>query len=240
MNLSSHAKVRSAGNAQSMVAFRHGDAAAVAACSIPEAKLVPPHPSITGTPGIQAFWHGEMHHRTTERALETLDIMARADLVVEVGTYRVTRQSAGGETVTDTGTYTVVWMKEGAQWKMPIDMWTTSPQPQTAAEAGCVPAAALWTTGAPARACVRSGAPARSYFQGSHDACPSPCHGRLTASRWRQDKRGETGMMSRRHPGIALSMSPRLIRPSVRECSCLVAVIVGIPWTSTARGRTGR
>ena len=68
-----------------------------------------------------------MHHRITERALETLDIIARADLGVEVGTYRVTRQSAGGETVTDTGTDTVVWMKEGAQWKMHIDMWNTSP-----------------------------------------------------------------------------------------------------------------
>ena len=104
-----------AGNAQSMAAFRHGDAAAVAACSTPEATRVPPpHPIITGTPGIQAFWHGAMPHRITERALETLDIMARADLGVEVGTYRVTRQSAGGETVTDTGTDTVVGMQEGA------------------------------------------------------------------------------------------------------------------------------
>jgi len=51
----------------------------------------------------------------------------RADLAVEVDTYRVTRQSAGGETVTDTGTSTVVWMQEGAQWKMHIDMWNTSP-----------------------------------------------------------------------------------------------------------------
>jgi ketosteroid isomerase-like protein len=111
-----------------MATFQHGDAAAVAACSTPEAKLVPPpHPIITGTSGIQAFWHEAMHHRITARALETLDIIARADLVVEVGTYRVTRQSAGGETVTDTGTYTVVWMKEGAQWKMAIDMWNTSP-----------------------------------------------------------------------------------------------------------------
>lgn len=114
-----------AGHAQSTAAFRHGDAAAVAACSTPEAKRVPPPPPIiTGTPGMQAFWHGKC---TTERALETLDSIARADLVVEVGTYRVTRQSAGGETVTDTGTYTVVWMQEGAQWKRHIDMWNTSP-----------------------------------------------------------------------------------------------------------------
>ena len=31
-----------AGHAQSMAAFRHGDAAAVAACYTPEAKRVPP------------------------------------------------------------------------------------------------------------------------------------------------------------------------------------------------------
>src|SRR5262245_43845833 len=203
-----------------MAAFRHGDAAAVAACYTPEAKLVPlPHPIITGTPGIQAFWHGEMPHCITERALETLDIIAWADLAVEVGTYRVTRQSASGETVTDTGTSTVVWMQEGAQWKRHIDMWNTSPPASDRGRGPVRPRSSPLDTGAPVRTCVRSGAPARSSSQGSHDACPSPCHGRLIASMWRQGKRGETGMMSRRHPGLALSISHRLVRPSVRECS---------------------
>jgi ketosteroid isomerase-like protein len=117
-----------AGNENFMAGFSLGDAAVIAACYTRDAKLFPPNSQIiSGSGRIKAFWQGEMNLGIKERELETSEVESGVDLAVEVGQYRLKIQSEGGDKVTETGKYVVVWKKDGESWKMHIDIWNASP-----------------------------------------------------------------------------------------------------------------
>ena len=117
----------SAGNERFMAGFRRGDAAEIATCYTKTARLLPPNrPMITGTQGIKEFWQGEMNLRIKERELVTIEVESRINLAVEVGEYRLTIDPENGQTMTDSGKYTVVWKMDGGHWRMHIDIWNTS------------------------------------------------------------------------------------------------------------------
>ena len=112
-------------NRKFMDAFERRDTAALARFYGDDALVMPPHSeAVRGRDSIGEFWQG-MFDIATSVTLETIDVMAAGDAVVEAGRYRV----MAGESVADRGKYLVVWKQEGGQWKLHRDIWNTSQPP---------------------------------------------------------------------------------------------------------------
>ena len=113
-----------AGNQDFMVAFRRGDAAAVANLYTVGGQLLPPNSEVvSGHDAIRAFWQGAMDLGLTEAVLDTVEIDGSGDTAMEVGKY--TLRFAGGQ-VADFGKYVVIWKAEAGAWKLHRDIWNTS------------------------------------------------------------------------------------------------------------------
>jgi len=114
-------------NQKFMSAFKQGDAAGIAALYTSDAKLLPPNaPPMSGTDQIRNFWQGAMSLGIKEAKLETIEVEARDDLVVENGRYTLVIQPEGTDSMTDNGKYIVVWKNDGGTWKLYMDIWNTS------------------------------------------------------------------------------------------------------------------
>jgi ketosteroid isomerase-like protein len=110
-----------------MLAFRHGDAAGLAALYTEHGQLLPTQSEvIEGKLGIQSFWQGVMDMGITAAHLETLEAEDHGDTAHEVGQY--TLEGAGGH-VRDRGKYVVIWKHAGGQWKLHRDIWNSSMPP---------------------------------------------------------------------------------------------------------------
>jgi ketosteroid isomerase-like protein len=108
-------------------AFGKGDAAVVAALHAADARVLPQNARpVEGTQGIQAFWQGLMSRGARLVQLETLRLEARGELAYEVGDYIATTQSGPGQTVVHSGSYVVVWRREGGEWKVAAAIWNAS------------------------------------------------------------------------------------------------------------------
>lgn len=113
-----------AANARFVAAFRAADAAAVAACYTADAQLLPANSDVVaGTDAIAGFWHGAMSMGIGDVRLETVEVEAQGDLVVEQGRYTLSGADGGP---LDEGKYLVVWHRDGRGWKLHRDIWTTS------------------------------------------------------------------------------------------------------------------
>ena len=113
-----------AAGARFMTAFRSGDAAAVAACYTRDAQLLPANSdAVAGTEAITAFWRDILAAGIADARLETIDVESQGDLAVEQGRYALTG-AAGGRV--DEGKYLVLWHRDGGEWKLHRDIWTTS------------------------------------------------------------------------------------------------------------------
>lgn len=120
-------KVIEANNKRFVEALNKGDAAAVASMYAAAAKVLPPNNQmIEGRQNIQALWQGLITAGAKLQALDTVQVDSRGDLAYEVGKYTLTIPQASGQPVTDQGKYVVVWKKEGASWKLFVDIWNTS------------------------------------------------------------------------------------------------------------------
>ena len=120
-----------AANAELMAACKRGDAAAMAAAYTSDAWLMPPHADVQqGTAAIRAFWQTVVDMGLRDVALETADLEAQGEALIECGRY--TLRAPTGDVV-DTGKYVVVWKQERGGWRLHRDIWTTSrPPPQSA------------------------------------------------------------------------------------------------------------
>jgi uncharacterized protein (TIGR02246 family) len=112
-----------AANERFMEAFGRGDAVGVTACYTPDAQLLPANSDVVeGRASIEQFWRGAMAAGITGARLETVEADGAGDAAYEVGRYTL---NAGGQ-VADRGKYVVIWQRDGEQWRLHRDIWTTS------------------------------------------------------------------------------------------------------------------
>ena len=114
-------------NAQFMTAFKRGDATSMANLYTAGAQLLPANRDfVRGTAAIRTFWQTVMDMGLKGASLETIELEAHGDTVIEIGRYRLL---AAGDVVADHGKYIVVWKNDNGKWKLHRDIWTTSQPP---------------------------------------------------------------------------------------------------------------
>jgi ketosteroid isomerase-like protein len=116
-----------AGNKQFVAAFTKGDGAGVAALYTATAQLLPANSDVvSGTAAIQKFWQGVMDSGVAGAKLKTLEVEGHGSTAHEVGQYELSDKAGK---VLDRGKYVVIWKRDGTQWKLHRDIWTTSQPP---------------------------------------------------------------------------------------------------------------
>ena len=107
-------------------AFGKGDAAGVAALHAADAKLLPQGGRpVEGVRNVEAFWGGLLKAGARLVQLQTLSVEAQGELAYEVGDYIVTTRPAPGLTAINSGSYLVVWKRQGGEWKLAAAIWNT-------------------------------------------------------------------------------------------------------------------
>ena len=116
-----------AANAKVGAAWGKKDAAAVTALYTANATLLPPNVArVTGSEAILEFWKAALAAAPPAAKLTSTEVEAHGDTAHEVGTYQM---FASDGKVVDTGKYVVVWKREGGQWKLHRDMWSSDMPP---------------------------------------------------------------------------------------------------------------
>jgi ketosteroid isomerase-like protein len=116
-----------AANADFSAAVGKGDGAALGAMYTADAQVMPAASDIVrGTEAIQKFWQGAMNSGIAAIGLKTVEVFAQGSTATEVGQYEL-RDKAGK--VLDHGKYIVIWRREGNQWKLLRDMFSTNVPP---------------------------------------------------------------------------------------------------------------
>ena len=114
-------------NAKFGAAWGKKDAAAVTALYTANATLLPPNVArVTGAEAILEFWKAALAAAPPAAKLTSTEVEAHGDTAHEVGTYQM---FASDGKVVDTGKYVVVWKREGGQWKLHRDMWSSDMAP---------------------------------------------------------------------------------------------------------------
>jgi ketosteroid isomerase-like protein len=104
-------------------AYNSANAAAITALYAKDAKVMPPGAEpASGTSAIQKFFEEDVKGGA-KNTLTTEDVLGSGDYAVATGKWVAT--SAEGKHL-DHGTYTTVYKKEGAGWKIYRDTWNSS------------------------------------------------------------------------------------------------------------------
>ena len=111
-------------------AVASGDADAVAALYTAGAVAYPPGaPPVRGREAIRELFAGFVAGGVDGVDLETLEVRAMGDYAHEMGIGRI---SVGSE-VGDPFSYSVLWMKDGDEWRLHRDIWNSDgPEPTSA------------------------------------------------------------------------------------------------------------
>lgn len=108
-------------------AFQQGDAVAVAALYAADGELLPAHAEvIAGRPAIEAYWRGAMSAGVAEVIFDTREVKGGGESLSELGSYRLCNASGA---LLDYGKYLAVWRRQGTDWLLDREIWTTS-QPE--------------------------------------------------------------------------------------------------------------
>lgn len=112
-----------------MSAFKRNDAAGVASLYTSGAQLFPSHrDALKGTAAIRSFYQRVFDNGMKEAILEIIDLEVHGDTAIETGQFSL---FVGEGLLADKGKYIVIWKKDGGDWKLDRDIWTTS-QPRKA------------------------------------------------------------------------------------------------------------
>jgi len=112
-----------AANAKFAAAWGKKDAAAMSALYTANATLLPPNVGrVSGSEAILEFWKAAMAAAPPAFKLTSTEVEAHGDTAHEVGTYQMF--GSDGKVV-ETGKYVVIWKREGGQWKLHRDMWSS-------------------------------------------------------------------------------------------------------------------
>jgi uncharacterized protein (TIGR02246 family) len=112
-------------------AFNSGDGAGVAALYTHDAALLPPGGArVDGRDAIQAFWQGAIDGGLSDLTLNPIEVESNGNLAYEVSTFSFKAPGEGGEMVTASGKYIVVWKRSGSHnWQLYRDIWNMDPAP---------------------------------------------------------------------------------------------------------------
>ena len=116
-------------NAQFVAAANRGDTAAVAALYTADAVVLPPNAEmVRGRQAIRGFFDALIQQMGVPRlTLDTIQVDEVGDTACEVGAYTMKLQPPGGEAVSDSGKYVVVWKRQSdGSWKLAVDIWNTN------------------------------------------------------------------------------------------------------------------
>lgn len=114
-------------NARFVEAFNRGDAAAAVQVYTEDATILPPGSGpIRGRQAIEQFWQTAMQTGIRAVALETMDLSLGGDMAAEIGRATLTIQPEGGQQMTDTAKYVVVWKQDAGGWRWAIDIWNSN------------------------------------------------------------------------------------------------------------------
>ena len=108
-------------------AFNSGDAAALAALYVEDARSMPPGgAAAVGRSQIETYWRGDMNPGEMTK-LTTSGSVGQGQLLHVSGTYDVA--AAEGATVA-TGQYEQLWKQVDGEWKIASEMWRIDPTSQ--------------------------------------------------------------------------------------------------------------
>lgn len=83
-------------------------------------------PSITGAPGLTAFFNGGISFGVGNIVLTTDELFGGNESVAEIGKYEV-KDTAGNNI--ENGKFIVIWKQEEGKWKMHRDIWNADAPP---------------------------------------------------------------------------------------------------------------
>jgi ketosteroid isomerase-like protein len=81
---------------------------------------------VSGTAAIQKFWQGALDSGIAGAKLTAVEVEDHGATAHEVGQYELSDKAGK---VLDRGKYVVIWKRDGKQWKLHRDIWTTSQPP---------------------------------------------------------------------------------------------------------------
>jgi uncharacterized protein (TIGR02246 family) len=115
-------------NTQFTKAVSKGDTATVASLYTEDAIVLPPN--MTGARGrgeIKRLFDGMFQQMGPPNLkLTTSQVTELGDTAYEVGTYTMKAQPQGGQAVSDTGKYVVIWQRQrDGDWKLHVDIWNS-------------------------------------------------------------------------------------------------------------------
>ncbi|HXV37132.1 MAG TPA: DUF4440 domain-containing protein [Myxococcota bacterium] len=120
-----------AANRSFELAVQRGDSNAIAALYTADGQVLPAqHEVISGTQAIAAFWQSVFDSGIKGATLLTVELESHGNTAHEVGSYQL--RDSGGK-LADHGKYIVIWKKQGGDWKLHRDIWTTSAKPSAPA-----------------------------------------------------------------------------------------------------------
>ena len=90
-----------------------------------DARILPPGRQMaSGRPEIKGFWYDIIRSFNARSAvLESVDVIAAGEGVVEIGKALLTAHPAGQPEVQWDVKYVVLWKQEDGQWKWHVDIW---------------------------------------------------------------------------------------------------------------------
>jgi ketosteroid isomerase-like protein len=107
--------------------FAKGDAAAIAALYAKDAAVMPTGSEpVRGTQAIQKFWQNAISSGVSGCELKTVEVYGEGKAATEVGEYALLDKA--GKTL-DRGKYIVIWKREGNEWKLFRDMFSSNQPP---------------------------------------------------------------------------------------------------------------
>ena len=116
-----------AANAAFSAAAAKGDSEALAALYDPNGQVMPAGSEpVRGREAIQKFWQGALSSGVAQVSLKTLEVFGQGATATEVGHYEL--RDKAGKTL-DAGKYIVIWRREGGEWKLLRDMFSTNQPP---------------------------------------------------------------------------------------------------------------
>jgi ketosteroid isomerase-like protein len=90
-----------------------------------DARILPPGaPMVSGRQEIKGFWFDMIRSFNAKSAvLESVDVMAAGDGVLEIGKATLTVELAGQPETQFDVKYVVYWKQEDGAWKWHVDIW---------------------------------------------------------------------------------------------------------------------